>query len=96
MIGPAFPLSILVGVFHAALLVAVRGRAGGGIPLVGVAAILGAWAGDALAGRIGFDLLAVGDYRLAGASLGAWAGIAVALAIEVLGPDRRPFRRRRR
>lgn len=96
MIGPALPLSILVGVFHVALLVAVRGRAGAWLPLFVTAAAFGAWAGDSLSGRIGFDLLSLGDYRLAGASLGAWVGISLPLALEVLGPDRQPFRRRRR
>lgn len=94
LIPPAIPLSLLVGCFHVALSVLIRGRAGGRIALAYLAAALGAWAGDALSARIGLDLLRVGDYRLVGASLGAWAGIALVSLIAVLGPDGgRPFRR---
>ena len=54
-IGPAIVLAVLVGTFHAALYVLIRGNAGGRLPIVVVAAILGAWAGDALGDRLGFD-----------------------------------------
>ena len=54
-IGPAIILAALVGVFNAALYVLIRGNAGGRLPIIVVAAILGAWAGDALAGRLGFE-----------------------------------------
>jgi hypothetical protein len=43
-----------------------------------IAAVLGAWAGDAIMGRLGLDILTVGDYHLLGASLLAWAGIGLA------------------
>ena len=49
-IGPALILAVLVGIFHAALYVLIRGNAGGRLPIIVVAAILGAWAGDALGG----------------------------------------------
>ena len=48
---------VLVGIFNAALYVLIRGSAGGRLPLVVAAAILGAWAGDALGDRLGIDLL---------------------------------------
>ena len=69
-------LALLVGIFHASLYVLIRGSAGGRLPLLVVAAILGAWAGDALADRLGFDLLTIGDFRLLAASIVAWVGIA--------------------
>ena len=61
-IGPALILAVLVGVFNAALYVLIRGNAGGRLPIIVVAAILGAWAGDALGGRLGFEVLV--DRRL--------------------------------
>jgi hypothetical protein len=50
-----------------------------------VAAILGAWAGDALSARLGLELLTLGDYHLLGASVVAWLGIAVVSVVAVLG-----------
>ncbi|MDF2735177.1 MAG: hypothetical protein K0S97_1800, partial [Chloroflexota bacterium] len=47
---PSLVLSVLVGIFHTALSVAIRGTRGGRLPLLLAAAILGAWAGDAIFG----------------------------------------------
>lgn len=93
LIGPALPLSLLVGLFHTSLSVLIRGSVGSRLPLVYVAAVLGAWAGDALAGRMGIDLLTIGDYRLVGASVVAWIGIGLVSVLAILGPDRRPMPR---
>jgi hypothetical protein len=91
-IEPAIVLSILVGVFHAALSVLIRGSAGGRLPLIVAAAILGAWAGDALMDRLGLEVLTLGDYHLLGASVVAWVGIVIVQVVAVLGPadPRRP------
>lgn len=83
---PSLVLSVLVGAFHAAVSVLMRGSAGGRLPLIVVAAILGAWAGDAVIGRLGLDLLTIGDYHLLGASILAWVGIAIVSVMAVLGP----------
>ncbi len=83
---PSLVLSVLVGIFHTALSVVIRGSAGGRLPLIVVAAILGAWAGDALMDRLGIDVLTIGDYHLIGASVLAWVGIAIVSAVAVLGP----------
>jgi hypothetical protein len=83
---PSLVLSILVGSFHAALSVLIRGSAGGRLPLVLGAAILGAWAGDAIMGRLGIEIVAIGDYHLVGASIVAWLGIAIVSVVAVLGP----------
>ena len=85
---PSLILSILVGSFHAALSVLLRGSAGGRLPAVVVAAILGAWAGDALMDRLGLDVLTIGDYHLIGASVLAWVGIALVSIVSILGPSR--------
>ena len=89
-IEPSLVLSALVGIFHAALSVLIRGSAGGRLPLLVLAAILGAWAGDAITGRLGLDILTLGDYHLLGASLFAWLGIGIVSAVAVLGPVARP------
>jgi uncharacterized membrane protein YdjX (TVP38/TMEM64 family) len=90
VIGPASVLSLLVGIFHVGLFVLIRGSAGGQLPLLVVAAFLGAWAGDAIGARLGIDLLRIGDYHLVAASILAWVGIGVVTLVAVLGPTRRP------
>ncbi len=87
-VDPSLILSVLVGTFHAALSVLIRGSAGGRLPAVVVAAMLGAWAGDALMDRIGLDVLTIGDYHLIGASIVAWVGIALVSIVSILGPTR--------
>ncbi len=89
LIGPAPLLATLVGIFHASLFVVVRGTAGGQLPLLVLAACLGAWAGDALGARLGIDFLRIGDFRLLSASVVAWAGIGFIAIVATLGPDRR-------
>ena len=86
---PALILAVLVGVFHASLFVLIRGTAAGRLPVIVGAAILGAWAGDALADRLGFDVLMIGDFHLLAASLIAWVGIGVSSAVAILGPSMR-------
>jgi hypothetical protein len=81
------PSVVLVGVFHAALSVLIRGSAGGRLPLLVAAAILGAWAGDALFGRLGIGIATLGDYSLIGASIVAWFGIGIVSVIATLGPS---------
>jgi hypothetical protein len=89
MIGPAPVLAILVGIFHTSLFILIRGSTGGQLPLLVVAAVLGAWAGDAIGARLGFDLLRIGDFRLVAASLVAWVGVGFVSVVSILGPTRR-------
>ncbi len=87
-IEPALILAILVGTFHASLNVLLRGSAGGRLPIIVGAAILGAWAGDALGDRLGIHLLSIGDFRLLAASVLAWVGIGISSAVAILGPSK--------
>jgi len=84
---PSLVMSVLLGLFHAALSVVIRGTAGGRLPALVAAAILGAWAGDAIFGRLGIDVLTIGDYHLLGASIVAWVGIGLVSVVAVLGPS---------
>ena len=52
------------------------------------AAVLGAWSGDIVAGRLGLDALTIGDFHLLGASIVAWLGIGLVSVVAVLGPTR--------
>jgi hypothetical protein len=86
-LGPALILAILVGLFHASLYVLIRGNAGGRLPIILIASILGAWAGDALGGRLGVGVLTIGDFHLLTASVVAWVGIGISSAVAILGPS---------
>jgi hypothetical protein len=86
-VEPSLVLSVLVGIFHAALSVLIRGSAGGRLPILVAAAILGAWAGDAMFGRLGIGIGTLGDYNLIGASIVAWLGIAIVSVVATLGPS---------
>jgi hypothetical protein len=94
VIGPALVLAVIVGLFHVSAYVFIRGRAGARVPLLIVAAILGAWAGDTVAGRMAIDPLRIGDFHLLSASLIAWLAIGLVAVLAVLVPEGRPERQR--
>jgi hypothetical protein len=85
-IGPAPVLALLVGGFHTGLFMFARGRGGVEVLVALLAAALGAWAGDAIGGRLGIDPIRLGDFHLIAASAVAWAGIAFVEVLAILGP----------
>jgi len=89
-LGPAHVLAVLVGLFHVGLFVFVGGRAGLRIVPIALAAILGAWAGDSVGGRLGIDPLRVGDFHVAAASVVAWVGIGFVSVLATLGVRSEP------
>jgi hypothetical membrane protein len=91
-IGPAPVLALLVGVFHTGVYLLLHGTLGVRIIFVLLAAILGAFAGQALGARLG-DPLLIGDFGLLWSSVLAWVGIAIAAAAGmVAAPARKPDR----
>ena len=85
---PAPVLAVIVGLFHVSAYVFIRGRAGARLPLLIVGAVLGAWAGDAVGGRLALDPLRIGDFHLLAASLVAWLAIGLVAILSVLVPER--------
>jgi uncharacterized membrane protein YdjX (TVP38/TMEM64 family) len=88
VIGPAPILAVIVGLFHVSAYVFIRGRAGARLPLLIVAAVLGAWAGDAVGGRLAIDPMRIGDFHLLAASIVAWLAIGLVAILSVLVPER--------
>ena len=86
-IPPALPLALLLGLLHTSHLRPDPRRrrrpAAADVRRRG----LGAWAGAALGGRIGLDLLAIGDFPLIPASIMAWVGIGIVAILATLGPQ---------
>jgi uncharacterized membrane protein YeaQ/YmgE (transglycosylase-associated protein family) len=89
VIGPAFVLAVLLGVVATAIYALIRGSGGGRLPLVLLAAILGAWAGDSLGERLAIDVLRLGDFHVLAAFIGAWVGIGLMSVLAALGPQGR-------
>ena len=87
-ISPSLVLATLVGIFTCALYVLVRGRTLAPIVLVAIAAVLGAWAGDAMGGLAGLTLVTIGDFRVLAAFGGAALGIGILEILSVLGAPR--------
>jgi len=87
-IGPALVLSVILGLFHVSAYVFIRGHAGARIPLLVIAAIAGAWAGDTVAARMAIDPMRIGEYHLLTASVFAWFGIALVAVLAGLVPER--------
>ena len=87
-IGPALVLSVILGLFHVSAYVFIRGHAGARIPLLVIAAIAGAWAGDTVAARMAIDPLRIGEFHLLTASVFAWFGIALVAVLAGLVPER--------
>lgn len=90
MIGPAIVLAAVFALLHVSIYVFIRGRAGARVPLLLGAAFLGAWAGDALGGRLGVDPVRIGDFSVLTASVLAWVGIGVVAVLAILAPSGRP------
>jgi hypothetical protein len=89
VIGPAPILALIVGLFHVSAYVFIRGRAGARLPLLLVAAVLGAWAGDTVGARMSIDPLRIGDFHLVSASVVAWLAIGLVAILAILVPERR-------
>ena len=94
-ISPAPILAFLVAVFHTAIFVLIRNDSGGRrLPILVIAAFLGAWVGDALGARLELEFLTLGDFHLLTASIVAWLAIAVVTIVGVLAPTGSPYARR--
>jgi hypothetical protein len=92
-IGPAPVLAMVVGIFHTGIYLAIRGRFSVQLLFVALAAILGAFAGQALGVRLG-DPLLIGDFGLVWASVMAWVGIIICVAASYVAVPHRPTRTR--
>ena len=91
-ISPGAVLALLVGVFNTGVYMLVRGTAGRSLAFVAIAAILGAFAGQALGMRLG-DPIEIGDFALVWSALLSWLGIVLIVAASSLAPARTGQRR---
>lgn len=66
--------------------VAVRGRWGRIVAVLAVAGAAGTAAGDAVGGRIGLDLVRIGDFHVVAASIGAQLAMLATVLLAALAP----------
>ena len=88
MIGPAPILAAILALFHVSAYVFIRGRAGARLPLLLIAAWLGAWAGDTVGSRFAIDPIRIGEFNVLFASFVAWLSIGLVAILAVLVPER--------
>jgi hypothetical protein len=89
MFGPAPILAAIVGLFHVSAYVFIRGHAGARLPLLLLAAWLGAWAGDTVGSRFAIDPIRIGEFNVVFASLVAWLAIGLVAILTILVPERK-------
>jgi hypothetical protein len=82
-------LLLLTAVLNLALFVMVRGRWDRLVPLLALAAVAGAATGTAVGGRVGIDVLRIGDFSFLAASVTAQLAMIAAVLLTTLGPARR-------
>ena len=76
--------TVLVAGINLTLFIAIRGRWAGQALLLAVAALLGTAGGNVVARLIGFDLLVLGQFHLAGAIIGAQVALVTTAAVATL------------
>lgn len=78
-----FPLLALVNLM---LFVAIRGRWGRIVYVLGLAALAGVAIGDRVAGATGLELVRIGDMHVVGASVAAQVLMLAVTLLSALGP----------
>jgi len=79
-------LVVLAAGFNLFAFIAIRGRWGGVVPFLALAAVLGTIAGNAVGDRLSIQLLRIGGFDLVAASLGAQLAMLAALLLAALAP----------
>ena len=86
-VAPAIVLSIIVGLFDSCLYLLIRGVLRPHLLVVIPAAIVGAFIGQAVGGRVG-DPVQIGDFSVLWAIVLGWVGIVIVVSLASIVPDR--------
>ena len=87
-LGPWLVWVPLLALINLLVFVAVRGRWGRIVLVLGLASVAGVVIGDWVGGRLGLDVLRIGDMHLVAASVGAQLFMIAATLLAALGPVR--------
>ncbi len=85
---PWILLTVLTTAINLSAFILVRGRWGRMALTLALAALVGTIVGDLVGGRLGLDLLRIGDYHFAAASVAAQLAMLVAALLSALLPAR--------
>ncbi len=78
----------LLALMNLLVFIAIRGRWGRSIVVLGVVSVIGVVVGDQVAGRTGLEVLRVGDMHLVAASVGSQLLMLAVSLLSALGPIR--------
>jgi hypothetical protein len=78
----------LLALINLLVFVAIRGRWGRVVSVLGVAAVIGVLIGDAVAAATGLEVLRIGDMHVIAASVGAQLAMVAVTLLAALGPVR--------
>lgn len=85
-LGPWLIWVPLLALINLLVFVAIRGRWGRIVLVLGLAAVAGVVIGDWVGERLGFELLRIGDMHVVAASLGAQVLMVAVTLLAALGP----------
>lgn len=78
----------LLALINLLIFLAIRGRWGRLVPVLGIAALIGVVIGDQVAGRTGLEVLRIGDMHVVAASVTAQVLMLAVTLLSALGPIR--------
>lgn len=78
----------LLALINLLVFLAIRGRWGRVVPVLGIAALIGVVIGDQVAGRTGLEILRIGDMHIVAASVTAQVLMLAVTLLGALGPIR--------
>lgn len=78
----------LLALMNLLVFIAIRGRWGRSVVVLGVVSVIGVVVGDQVAGRTGLEVLRVGDMHLVAASVGSQLLMLAVSLLSALGPIR--------
>jgi len=87
-VGPWLIWVPLLALINLLVFVAIRGRWGRIVLVLGLAAVAGVVIGDWVGERLGFELLRIGDMHVVAASVGAQVFMVAVTLLAALGPIR--------
>ena len=87
-LGPWLVWVPLLALINLLVYIAIRGRWGRIVPVLGIAAVIGVIIGDQIGERVGLELLRIGDMNVLAASLAAQLLMVAVTLLAALGPIR--------
>ena len=87
-LGPWLVWVPLLAAINLLVFIAVRGRWGRIVPVLGVAAVIGVVVGDLVGERTGLEVMRIGDMNVLAASIAAQVLMAAVSLLGALGPIR--------